>query len=545
MAEHDINLVTGQCSSVIAENQKVTFGTAGGGGFSPAVLTAAVGINKGQALKIADSVTSARANLVAKASSLDYPANVQAAAALSALDTVQSNLGFGGSPNHAAFGTFLQQASQHCKDSVQIKQSTNFLESVDYSSFGSGITDMGSMAERGLTGSLGSLTGAGAAMSATGSMFNGVDVKDFGSPLGLVKSLQTNKLANATGVNAKLAEAGVPLNDIDNPIYADKISQVMGSINDPAALTAASDQFGITNPFAGLPSYSGSDSSLYNTPTFLGGTSITPSDVPTGAVTIGSSSASTALGASLAPTVPEGGGGIQSLKDLSDPSKLAPPGDLAGFSGASALTQKFADMGAGKIANAEAAGAFFGAIKTAPTPVTTAAHSSLAGLMADLKPDIESMTGTGNGLYGVPDVKDMLQHVGGGPDIDALNSSSMDSTAILAFTSSISKSSSLLTAAGIDTSAPTPNNLGSCLNFATSLKKHGQDTLTGAAPMLEAMADTSTKYGESVKAAMAEGANDRLLAANGMPPLNTNPFAGLPSDPTANPMGDAAKMLGG
>ena len=72
-------------------------------------------------------------------------------------------------------------------------------------------------------------------------------------------------------MNQKLIDAGVDLNNIHDPVYADKISGVLSNIKDPAAINTSADQFGINNPFAGLPSYTGSDSSLYKTPTFLGG----------------------------------------------------------------------------------------------------------------------------------------------------------------------------------------------------------------------------------------------------------------------------------
>jgi len=552
--EKDYSLVTSKAGTVIAENLKVTLATAGGpAGLSPATITAMVGISQNLSLKIADDVTSVTNYLQTIASS-GVAANVTANTILSSMTSLQSSLGFGGSSNQGGFGSILQQCVQHCKDSVQLKQATNFLESVDFDKFGSGISDMGSMVERGMSNVIGDLSAASAAMTSTGTMFNGIDVKDFGSPLGLVKALQASKLANATGVNAKLTEAGVPLSDLDNPIYADKISQVMASIKDPVAINTAAEQFNITNPFGGLPSYNGNDSSLYTTPGFLGGTSAATSEVPIGAVTIGSSTESTAFGAGLAPTVPPGGGGIQSLKDLSDPSKLADPGSISGFAGVDALAEKFKDLGASTIGNAQVAGNFFGAIQQASTPLLTAAHSSLQSLMSDLKPTIDGMTGSGNGLLGTPNVSDFTQHVSGGPAITGFieavqaqggNALAVDTASLTSLQDSITTAQSLFSKAGVDFGSVPSNSLSTAMTFATNLKKFGQDTLTDVAPVLRNMADTSTQWGESVKASLAEGANDKLFALNGMPPLNSNPFQGLPSDPTANPAGDAAKLMGG
>ena len=173
--------------------------------------------------------------------------------------------------NHAALGQILQQAQEHINTATDLTNTTNFLANISYSDFGSGITDMSSMGDHGLTNTLGSLSGAGSAIASTGSMFNGIAVDKIGTPGGLVESIQNNKLANAVGLNQKLIDAGVDLNNIHDPVYADKISGVLTNIKDPASINTSADQFGINDPFAGLPSYTGSDSSLYKTPTFLGG----------------------------------------------------------------------------------------------------------------------------------------------------------------------------------------------------------------------------------------------------------------------------------
>ncbi len=550
-SEHDINLVTGQAGSVIAENQKVTFGTAAGG-ITPATITAMVGINQNVALDIDANVKASATKLQeisANVGGVYSAAQVSAATtALGALSSLQSSLGFGGSPNQAAFGSFLSQAQNHIKDGIEVRRATDFMANINYGDFGSGITNMSSMVERGLTSQIGNFSGAGAAMASTGSMFNGIDIKNFGTPTGLVQSLQNNKLSNVTGVNAKLATAGVDLNDLDNPVYKGQIDQVMGSITDPRAINMTADQFGITDPFGGLPSYSGSDSSLYNTPTFLGGTSTSTSEVPIGAVTIGSSGPSTAFGATSAPEVGNAGG-IQSLKDLSDYTKLANPADTAGFSGASALATKFKDMGAGAISDASQAPGFFSSIQTVNTPITNNLHPTLPNLMSSLQPDIDSMTGSGNGYRGLPNIRDFAQHVAGGADVTAFNNSSYSVADISAYANSISGASNLWSTAGVDLTSPPPNSLGSSMAFATNLHKFGSDTSgSGIADVLRNMANTSTKYGESIKASLAEGNNNNLLAANGMGPLKTNPFEGAPSyqgeDSSLN-TNAGARLLGG
>jgi hypothetical protein len=548
-SEHDINLVTGQAGSVIAENQKVTFGTAAGG-ITPATITAMVGINQNIALDIESSVkesTTKLQEISGNVGGVYSAAQVSAATtALGALSGLQSSLGFGGSPNQASFGIFLSQAQNHIKDSIEIRRATDFMANTNYGDFGSGITNMSSMVDRGLTSQIGNFSGAGAAMLSTGSMFNGIDIKNFSTPTGLVQSLQNNKLSNVTGVNAKLAAAGVDLNDLDNPVYKGQIDQVMGSITDPRAINISADQFGITNPFGGLPSYSGSDASLYNTQNAFGGASTATAG--TGTTTTGFSTGSTAFGAASAPEVGNAGG-IQSLKDLSDYTKLANPPDTAGFSGASALATKFKDMGGGVISDASQAPGFFSSIQTVNTPLTNSLHPTLPSLISDLQPNIDSMTGSGSGYRSLPSVRDFAQHVAGGPDVTAFNTSNFSVADISAYANSISGASSLWSTAGVDLTSPPPNSLGSSMAFATNLHKFGSDTSgSGIADVLRNMANTSTKYGESVKASLAEGNNNNLLAANGMGPLKTNPFEGVPSyqgeDSSLN-NNAGARLLGG
>jgi hypothetical protein len=63
--------------------------------------------------------------------------------------------------------------------------------------------------------------------------------------------------------------------------------------------------------------------------------------------------------------------------------------------------------------------------------------------------------------------------------------------------------------------------------------------------MLKGMANSSTKYGEAVKASLAEGNNNNILGANGMGPLKTNPFEGLPAATGENSLEGGNKLLGG
>lgn len=551
-------IASARSMTTVADGQYVAIGTPKAA-ITPATLTAMVGMAQGggAAIDIAPKVNEAMTKLQTVASSSDYPANVNAQAALNTLTTIQGKLF--NKDDAGGFGAIVGKVQSHISNSNDILNTTNFLKDSSYSDFGSGITDMSSMGDRGMTNVFGSLPGAGKAMSSFGTMFNGIDVKRFGTPSGLVESLQNNKLANATGVNQKLADAGVDLNDIHNPVYADKISSVLGSIKDPAAINTTADQFGITDPFAGLPTYTGTDSSLYKTPDFLTGGSATPPTATTipagGSSTFGAptttgfptASGYSTQGGSFGSNQIEGqtGTGIQGLKDLSDYTKTANPADTAGFAGMDSLTSKFKDMGAGSVVDASKASSFFGSIQKVPTPLTNAANPTLNSLITEHTPFIQNLIGSST----VPSAQDFLGPVAGCSELDALADGVTDDK-ITALNTKLASTNTFLSAAGITTAtAPATQTLSGVMGFATKLHTYGKDASEGGiGSMLKNMANSSTKYGEAVKASLAEGKNNDLLSANGIGPLKTNPFEGVPAyagDDSSLATNAGAKLLGG
>ena len=532
-------IASARSMTTVADGQYVAIGMPKAA-LTPATLTAMVGMAQGggAAIDLAPKVTQAMDNLQTVASSSTYPANVNAQAALSALTTVQSKLF--NKDDAGGFGTIVGKIQSHIANSNDVLNTTNFLSNSSYSDFGSGITDMSSMGDRGLTNILGSLPGAGKAMASTGTMFNGIDVKNFGTPSGMVEALTKNKLANATGVNQKLIEAGVDLNDIHNPVYADKISSVLTNIKDPAAINTTAEQFEINNPFAGLPSYTGSDSSLYKTPDFLtggSGTAPTATTVPTaGTSTFGAptttgfptASGTSRQGGSFGSEQIQGqtGTGIQGLKDLSDYTKTANPADTAGFAGMGELTTKFKDMGGGTIIDAVKAPSFFADIQKVPTPLVNSAHPTLNSLISSHSSTIQNLIGSST----VPTAQDFLGPVAGSAELDALAEGVTDER-VSALNTKLATTSTFLTKADITavTSSAT-QSLSGVMSFATKLPTYGKEASEGSiGTMLRNMANTSTKYGEAVKASLAEGKNNDLLGANGMGPLKTNPFEGVPA----------------
>ena len=641
MSEHDISLVTSQAGSVISENQKNTLGQAAAS-LTPATLTAMIGIKNGTALTLGNSVQVAMTTLANIAYS-SSPEAANANLAIASMNSFHSSMGFGGTPNHAAFGSFLNQIDGHIKDAKELRKASDFMANTSYSDFGAGITDMGSAADRGMTNVLGSLTAAGAAMTSTGTMYNGGDVKNFGSSLGMVKSLLDNKLAGITGVKRRLAAAGVPLDDLDNPIYKDKIDEVMNGITDPGAMSVVADQFDVAPEIAAGESSGDSTTDAimaklqdiidrlnavvddiqthwmsdvndvstwdqynelkanwpisftnvdYNNafkeaneislkeirplpddeyklalvnfrnndveaamadataavlelkgkiagikamlvanagPNPDGSSSTTAAAASTASFTAGFSVPSTAMGADLSPgqNLPMGAGGIQSLKDLGDPTKLNPEGTAGLASGISGLTTHLTDMGAGTVADAGAAGSLFSQIQSIQTPVHADAYPTLNSLITDNQGTIDSLTGTGTGPMGLPSMSDFTQHLAGGPSITSFLQTvgTNASAAISALTSSLAGAVNLVSnVAGVDTTSPPPNTLGAAMGFAKNLHKFGADSSgSGVADILHNLADTATAEGEAIKASLAEGMNNKLLAKNGIPPITTTP----------------------
>ena len=468
MAEHDISLVTSKASSTVVESMKVALATASAA-ITPATLTAMVGIKEGSALTLPASVTGAMSGLGAIAGNILHPLYGAASAALTNLTNFQANLMPAG--NHAAFGSFLNQAQGHIGDSIEINKATTFMSGTSFEEMGKGITNMSSMATQGLDGALGSLPNAASAFEAAGPVFDLNKISSLGSTTGFVDKLNSVKLGNASGVNAAIAAAGL---DMTNPEHAPAISKIVGSIKDPAIIATIQDQLKISP-----------------------------------------------------------GGVIGNLNDFTDLSKLAPAGSAlaslptTGLPDLSAMASKFGDMGA-KFANPAAAAGLLNGIKIPSIPNLNSFAPSLSGLTSSLSSNIANMTGKASGLSalnganGLPNVTDFTHAVSGGPELTAIHEAGSAITAdhITALSDSLVKSQGLMAAAGIDITAPPMPSLGSAMSFATSLHKFGADASgSGISDVLGGMANPGSAFGDSIKASLAEGKNKALMAAHGISPL--------------------------
>lgn len=269
--------------------------------------------------------------------------------------------------------------------------------------------------------------------------------------------------------------------------------------------------------------------------------------------------------AESAPRANPNSSGLQSLKDFTDVNKLMNPADMAGVNGGlTDIGNKFKDMGA-KFKSPADASNMLKSMEIPSVPSLNAAAPSLSKLMGDIGPKLDSLTGTGKGTLGMPDMEDFAESVCGGPSINYMNttlgansSNSEIRVAIDKIYTMINATASQIRKAGVDwvddTSARPPSNLSTCMSFGQNLHKLGANTTgSGVSTILKRMANThpeSAHFGDSIKSSLAEGKNKVLMSANGIRPLDyssNNPFGGLPSAGSDNSISDdsARKLLGG
>jgi hypothetical protein len=452
------NLVDSKAATSIVEGLKITLATPSKS-LTPSVLTALVGISNGHAFQVAPAAQSAVTNLASVPNTSPYYGAAQSA--LANLTAAQSSILPSG--NHGAFGAYISQAQSHISDSIEVTKATNFMSNSSYSDFGSGITNMSSLADQGLTGSFKNLSQTSTVMNAAGPCFDVTNMSTFGTGAGLVQQLTKNKLANSTGVNAALTKNNVDVNDLTDPVYSDTINQTLSTINDPAAVASVTEQYGIS-PY----------------------------------------------------------GKINNLADLGDVNKLVNPALISDVSPDTLKTMgtKFSDMGAGFKSPADAT-AMLNSVQEPSTPMLNATAPSLGGFIASQQPTIQSLTGTGTGPLGVPSMTDFMGPVAGNPEMNEIANGNINSSTIAALESSVSKSSSLFSTAGIDLTSPPPAGLTGSMSFATNLHKFGADTSgSGVGDILGSMANTSSHYGDAITASLQEGKNIAAMQKVGIQPLD-------------------------
>ena len=263
-------------------------------------------------------------------------------------------------------------------------------------------------------------------------------------------------------------------------------------------------------------------------------------------------------GSGMLATPAEGSSGINNLNDFLNVSKLAPPGDIAGLNSGIGLTgigSKFKDLGA-NFKSGSAAQDMLNNMEVPSVPSFDGAFSSLNDMMTQHKPMLDSMSLGANAIpgsgalasVGLPSMSDFVGPVAGCPEIDDLIAQGVTEETLTGIENMLSRSGELFSAAGVDLdAAPAQQSLGSYMTAATSLHKIGAEANgAGSADVLKNLIPSNSPFGDSIKVALAEGKNNKLMAVNGIKPPQFNPFEGLPAGGDANLSTESAqKMLGG
>lgn len=386
------SLVVSKAGSVISEGLPVSLGP-GGSSITPASVTALVGIAQGGALQKAPAVTQAIAKILSAASDAYAANNTSLGDSLtSAANNIESS---GDSLVAGGPGEFVQRfqsVQTHIADSVAIKTVTAAMSNTDFGDLGSGITNISSMSTQGINSSVGSVTAAADVFSKMGSAYDLTDIGNFGTGGGLVSRLAESKLANVSGVNSALEQAGVELTDVKNPLYATTVNRVLGSITDSATISEIQNQFDL-NPATALAS----------------------------------------------------------LADFTDATKIVGAAASAVTGGVGALAAKFKDLGA-SFSGAEQAAGLLNNIEIPEIPALDT--KSLSALAGDAAATVDSLTGTGEGPLGVPSMNNFMTAVAGGPEIDAILENAVTLDLANSANAAVNSANTLLAKVNIDTVPP-------------------------------------------------------------------------------------------
>ena len=442
---------------------------------SPTVLTVIAGLSSASALQVHPTVSTAISKLSTKATNLrSYLGNTAPTLAFAdscdavayVLTSMSGNIWQG---HPVRFGLVLQQILGHLSTAGTISSSTSFINSTAFTEYGTGITNVGSMATHGLDATFGNLSAAANVMDLVGPAYDLTDIKNFGSSVGLVKKLNQVKLGKSSGVNDALTANGVDITNLEDPVYLDMINRTLSSITDSTVLKDVVTQLKLTP-------------------------------------------AST----------------ITSLLDLTDITKLVPANQRTGLTASLiAIGQTFADMSA-SFDSPQTASALLRNISV-PAASTLNSVTSITSLMTSLAGPTASVTGTGSNPNGLPNVTDFTQPVSGGSAINTVISSFNESngvdystaeqTALSGITSMVANSTNLFSLAHIDLTQSPPIGLNTIVSFASTIGQFGLDTSgSNVANVIIAMT-TSDIYGDAVKATISEAVNIQQMSAHGIKPL--------------------------
>ena len=514
-------IVTAQASLTTVENKFSTLAR-DAGSITPTTLTAMDGIHRDVAFRMDPKTTTVMQQLLdAQATDDTLPNFHPNASALNSLGTQIQTRNNNLLADNTVFGQVFSQATNHVESAQQLRLKTDFIANTSFPDYGSGITSMRDTLDQGMTSSFGDLNAAAKAMSATKGVYDTEDMKNYGTYTGLYRSMQTNKLANFSGLNANLEKYNIDPTMLDDPAYKDQVDAAFGSITDPTVLQTMADQWdlptstvtspdqGVFNPFAGMQGYTGEDASVNQTPGFLSPSTTVPSGTSSlppltgGSTAFGSGAAPgtpststsagpTAFGASAAPILGEGQGGIESAKDFLAMNNVTLGTDLTGLGADlqySDMGQKLSSMGA-SFQDPDTAARMFESMGLPPPSEMelyngpTSPAVSMGGLQ------INTMTGQGTGIAGLPTTTDYFPDFVATSEVTTIYDSLSEYSSNLRFISNSSISSlqtrvdsadGLLANAGVVTSQLPAKNLGHTMTFGTNLHRYGADDLNNPA----------------------------------------------------------------
>lgn len=208
---------------------------------TPSMLVAITGICNVSALQVSPVITNAISSITAYASSISgnnptLSANLTTAA--SSLSTQSNNVLSG-------FTSFIGQVLSHITTVQTITNSVNFVSNIQYTDLGSGITDITSLSDQGLSETLGNLLVVAEVIQNASKVYDITHMESFGLPGGLVSSTMTNKLANYTGVNAQLSQYGVDPSQLNDSRFYPQIINALRTITDQTILDTVTDHYGL------------------------------------------------------------------------------------------------------------------------------------------------------------------------------------------------------------------------------------------------------------------------------------------------------------
>lgn len=428
---------------------------------TPAALTAMIGIYPtGSGLAPVPNYFTATTNLsdIANVVGVSNAQISQAATTLSSLTTLKNHL-FASGPG--GFVQILTRVQGHVKKSIQLKTINNNMAATGFNDLGSGVTSMSSMTDQGLTATFGNTRSAGTVISRMGTMFTLSDPTSIGTGGGFVEVLINQKLANQIGLIDELIAFGVDTADIRNPIYEERIMQVLARIIDPVQIAKVTTKLQLT------------------------------------------------------PYKP-----IASLADFMNINLMISPASIPGLTANLAVIgQKFTDMNA-SFPNVAVASSMLNNIKVPNTAQLNANTTSLSSMVSGFASSITAITGTGTGPDNLPTVNDFVHVVAGGKELAAVAANpNVQIATMQALSNVIAKSNSLFTTANINLLTPPTVSSDSVMGFVTGLHAIGADTSSSNISATISSMVTSDKWGEAITATLAEGKNIASFTSVGIKPL--------------------------